>query len=1182
MADSSSREDLDFTALRELADSRLTLSDLFAHYGKPVAHPTRWTTCPDCGKEGGKFRIRDEKTFKCVMPSCRLNPDNFPADVHANGQGLVAIMEGLPSKEAFFKYLRLADAIDEETYERLTNPQARAKQTKKKERKATPAAPKAEEPTKEAAEPVSAKEPPSLSQEEPPERRAAPFASDGNAWHDLWKSMRLADGDRTKLVNERGLSPKTIEECGFRTSRPSNIQLIEELRKSYEDDDLVELGILRNDDERGYRPEPQLCGWGITKEKDPETGKHRFDQTNPVLIPYFNQEGAVVTMRAHKGGLPKRILPGEINYTNYSRPYGIHFLAKRERKTRWCVITEGEIKAAAAWQCGLPVLAVPGISFVNNEGFREELLRVLRFFRIEEVVIIYDNEVKDDPALPGFKEDENDRYDVYVWANVLARHLERAGLRSVKIGQLPDEYRVKGKTDFDGILKTEVDRADGKIEAGTKTAAKVFDAVVQSAAKPVAFLNELFPTRAQQIIHSKVIRYTRERMIAIGGDDERTKAWLFRYSHPALGQALRETDGAYYVRKNPPNEKVKEWRDERSQFIEKIKQMEGNGTSPRDIRMARIEVAIRDELLLGWPERISNFSLECLYKVKGEETGEFEYYCKAWIPEEHKTMLLRIPAKKLARLAEFRQLTLERLGSTFKGGERDLQAITEDLNTDSRYRNVNEVNAYGYHAESGLFLWGDCAWTPHGERVLPDKEMVFWHGDAGYQIDANPERVGEGFDQGAPLMRPDTPTLSDLDQRLTEWCVDIRDTLGGMEGWAIVGAAIGYLAMPAFFRQHGSQHPGIWLHGTYGDGKSQTAKWLSRLHGFDELNAPGLDAATPVALSRVLAQYSMMIVYLDEYRGSSISEDKNAMLRYAFDRSSAPKGRIDNMRRTRSLVPTTTPMVCGESECFDAATRSRYVQTVVSKAKRKPDPGNARFRRLQEFAPHLYQVSRCLMDQRPQFELAFMTAYDHWRRAIEQRQVGKKINDRAGVTYGVAYAGMFAMVEILRLGKLEAAIQSDFLDFLLDYMTMADADTKATGIIESFWEQFIAAARMRVISACNLSIIWAQPHEDKEGALRRCHEHAAGAREVLVINRSDAFLEYEEFLRKRGREVPVTAANLKKYLSNQPYWAWRYSKEGWKWKFNSKTAAAWGIYLDEFPWADEIRDVVEEEAESML
>lgn len=1188
-------DDLDFRALKSLAESRLPLSRLFTLLGYSGGEAsTRWGKCPECGKDG-KFRNTGDKSFKCFTPECRLNPDNLVlSGLRANATGLIAVTKGLGDKPAFFEYLRMAKVIDEDTYKSLMGEGSPKKKQPKKKPAPVEAGPKEPEPATETPDPKEEEADPeteapqkskivSLTGDPIPDEEAAerPVRSleDGNPWQDLWKAMRLGDGDRTKLITERGLSRATVELAGFRSSRESNAELIEALRARYSDDDLVEYGILRNDDARGYRPEPQLCGWGITKEIDPETGKRKFALVHPILIPYFDPMGQVVSIRAHKGGIPKRILPGQIEYTNYSRPYGEHFLRKH-RGTKWCVLTEGEFKAAAVQQCGIPGMAVPGISFISNEGFRAELLHILKRHHIEEVVVIFDNEDKSHKP-------EDKRYDVVIWANVVAHKLKEAGIRRVRIGQLPDEHRIDGKADFDGILQQQVARLGEK--EGTAAAKTIFEATIRAAAKPVDFIDELFPNRAKQIIHSRVVRYTRSRQIAIGGDEEREKAFLFQNDNPKLAAALRDTIGCYYVRKNPDPKKIKDWTDERSRLYQKLKEFREAGDQPGPARHVRIAILMIDELLLGWPERISNFSLECLYRVVAEEDNKIQYYVKAYMPLERKKLHVLIPAKKRARLAEFREFCQETLGGTFKGGERDLQAITEDLDVDSVWRTVHEVNAYGHHEASGMFIWGDVAWDKEGRRILPDKDMIFWSGDNGYQVDISPDRIGEGMQQGAPLMHPDLPDRPDLNAVTMQWLLDLRDAVGGLEAWALVGTVVAYLAMPAFFRKHGQQHPGLWLHGTYGDGKTYIARWLMRLAGFGHVDGITMTpATTDVALFRSLAQYSCLPVFFDEYRAEYATDQRNGLLRNAFDRTAAAKGRIDNMRRTRSVSPSTTPLVCGESECTDAATRSRYVQAVISKQRRAPDPGKVRFRRLEDISESLYQVGRQMMDRRQNFEHEFLSAFAAWNLELdkpENAKVKAKANDRAVLSYGVAFSGLAALAAILDLKALDGPINQAFLPFLLRYMAVADSDTKSSGVVETFWENFISALHQKAISHDCIRRAWVRPHETEEGKVLFCSEYEARdgtGREVALINASDSFSAFEEFLRKRGRSFPLDHANLAKYLRNQKYWVWKYTESGWKAKWGGAKRSTWGVYLDEFPWTDEIANLLAESATDLI
>lgn len=1188
-------ETYDWDSLKAETLSRLGLASLFSQLGYSLARTDgRWQRCPRCGKDA-KFNIKEDKRFSCYNPSCDFHYDNLSAlKLKNDAIGLMAVTEGVTWQHASYRCMLLAGTLTQEQYDSLTDPAKREK--RKRNRKKKPPTPAETPPTSDEsaepdnvvpfAEPKAAEEKKPLRTAEPtPEEDtipglSAPAPSEDDdkpapeAWQKLWERLPLLDGDRTRLIEERGLSREMVEKCGYRSSRAANFNLIEKLRREIDDDEsLIEYGILRSDS-RGIRPEPQICGSGNTGQRDEQGHPIFAPDANPILIPYFNIHGEVITMRAHKGGLPKRLLPGEIETTNYSHPYGEHFL-RQHRGTRFCVITEGELKAAACAQQGIPTLAIPGITFINNPIFRAELLALLSRHQIDEVVIIFDNEEKGDPALPTFIQNPNKRYDVVIWANVIAFHLRKAGIRSVRIGQLPDRCRdKKGKADFDGIL-IDCIRQHG-VEAGNRAAEQIFRDTIEAATTGREMVETLFPSRAQQIIHSAVIRKTTDRLMEVGGDEEVRKGFLFRSLNSTLGEALADTEHCYFTRKNPDAKKRQEIADRRAVLQEKLDAARENRAKPYLIRNLNLRIAVLDEMMKGWPDRISSFKLRCIYRVKTEEGGEVDYYCEAYDRRERRRTRFRIPAKKLASAREFRELTLARFSSTFRGGDRDLEKITEDLGTDSSFRLVEEVNAYGYHKPSGLWFCGDAAYAPDGEMIRPDEDSVFWYKDQGYQIDSEPDHIGLGFQHGAPMMTPDDPEPDGLFDNFAHFLNDFCDTIGGLEGWAILGTAFAYFAMPSFMARYRNQHPGIWLHGTYGDGKTYVAKWLMRLFGFPSsfMEVRLSPDTTLVAIGRVLAQYSCIPVFFDEYRTEYTKPELDAALRGAFDRSSAAKGRIDNMTRTRTTTPRTTPIVCGESECADPATRSRYVQAIISKRRRKPDPHNQRFQRLDQFSDSLRFIGRRILSERGQFDKFFLARYQEWETDLETNPIGEAVNKRAILSYGVAYAGLTAAIDLLGCDADPGQLRA-WNPFLRRYMDTADQDTRAGGVIDQFWEMFLAAIRAGYVPASNLKVLYCLRNGD---GLHIDTENAPGAFAVVAINAVDAFAKYEEWLRRQGKESRLSRRNLAKYLANENYWAWRDSSQRWRVRFDGRLCTAWGILLEEFPFRDELESVLPDES----
>src|SRR5207244_8045436 len=165
------------------------------------------------------------------------------------------------------------------------------------------------------------------------------------------------------------------------------------------------------------------------------------------------------------------------------------------------ILTEGEFKAGALFQCGIPVLAIPGISFVRNPVFRAELIAIIRRFAITDLVIVFDNEVKDDPAFTSrYKPDPSDRYDTQMWAEYIAIDLGREHFGphkgNVRIGVLPDNLREDGKVDFDSALSYFV-RQRRDVTRGTEAARKTFQKVIDDA-RLQRQARDLFPSESRR------------------------------------------------------------------------------------------------------------------------------------------------------------------------------------------------------------------------------------------------------------------------------------------------------------------------------------------------------------------------------------------------------------------------------------------------------------------------------------------------------------------------------------------------------------------------------------------------------------------------------------------------------------------------------------------------------------
>lgn len=293
-------------------------------------------------------------------------------------------------------------------------------------------------------------------------RTATPLPVPGAAATAIYERFieltELSAADRQNLKTKRGFTDETIEAFRLRSGGKYVDQVVQRLRGEFSENDLLESGILV--EVNGSRvPNSQLL-----EER--------------ILIPYLDEDGKVYFLRPHKLGFK------EIGIQPFCR-----LLLKD--KPEHIVLTEGEFKAMALWQWGVPALAVPGISSFGLK-YLDRLIDTLKQHGVKHVTVVFDNEVKDDPNFSNFKPRIEDRYDTQVWSCIMARKLTAAGFAAA-IGWLPDAWRQGAKVDWDGAL------------AAGHTREEVLQVV--SKAVPVSEFISRLPEEAQFIVKKKVNRH---------------------------------------------------------------------------------------------------------------------------------------------------------------------------------------------------------------------------------------------------------------------------------------------------------------------------------------------------------------------------------------------------------------------------------------------------------------------------------------------------------------------------------------------------------------------------------------------------------------------------------------------------------------------------------------------------
>ncbi len=287
----------------------------------------------------------------------------------------------------------------------------------------------------------------------------------------------LSDSHRKELSESRGFSFEAIEKHRFRSTGKELSNLESDLRNKFDVKDLIDAQVF------------------IAQGDDGRLNPVFFEKR--ILIPYARLDGTIYHLRPHKQGL--KGIPIEIYQEEYLKDEPTEI-----------VLTEGEFKATAGWQLGFPTIAVPGISSFSDQHF-PDLVALLNKYRVRKIIIIFDSEVKDDPAFPDrYKEDPANRFDTPLYAIYMAKRLEKENFE-VRIGTLPDEWQKNGKIDIDGAL-------------AQKKTPEEFRQVIAQAKSHQDYLNGLDKT-AQRIIKIKLARkYFHPRVIKNFGHYEAIKA----------------------------------------------------------------------------------------------------------------------------------------------------------------------------------------------------------------------------------------------------------------------------------------------------------------------------------------------------------------------------------------------------------------------------------------------------------------------------------------------------------------------------------------------------------------------------------------------------------------------------------------------------------------------------------
>lgn len=358
------------------------------------------------------------------------------------------------------------------------------------------------------------------------------------------------------------------------------------------------------------------------------------------------------------------------------------------------------------------------------------------------------------------------------------------------------------------------------------------------------------------------------------------------------------------------------------------------------------------ECLLGTPARVIDFKVECKYLLRKPD-GTVDRLVRLRNVSGETTGLVSMKPDQFVSPEAFRLFGLSlghfNFGVGGRAGVQELNKIQHDIARSTAWQVVTEVAEIGWRelepAEAGadekrtgilngIWFFRDGAVLPDGTIAEPDRSGIVWHEEDGFQL-AQQGVEGRFAQENDPLIHPHRK-VADLRWKpdgveswdgksdegilrpfFRETCQRLSETLGGCEGWLVMGALLSYAAAPEIFREHGA-YPGLWLHGLANSGKSKLSAWLMHIWGFNLVQGLNVrDRNLSVVGMQIAAdQYSNLPVWFDEYRRAEVPDDKLSVLQNAFNRGGGYK-KI-NLVGGRQRMYRTAFLVSGEGTTSDA------------------------------------------------------------------------------------------------------------------------------------------------------------------------------------------------------------------------------------------------------------------------
>lgn len=442
----------------------------------------------------------------------------------------------------------------------------------------------------------------------------------------------------------------------------------------------------------------------------------------------------------------------------------------------------------------------------------------------------------------------------------------------------------------------------------------------------------------------------------------------------------------------------------------------------------------------------------------------------------------------------------------YLGDDNQLRTLWTFVFKHQNGREVFELDFYGYSPEINHWIFEKGAFNNETGQYIPiDDDGIIWIDDIGYKL---PDFADTGL-KAPNIPKPDDKSNLDL--------VEIHERLslaiqGGdprssqrMFGRLVLGWVIACIFMPELLAGVARDgFPFLFLYGRAASGKTTLAGWINSFFGMSMSKGVQM-SSTKVGIQLACSRYSMIPLWLDEYRNTDKTMDKNDLFRNIYDRSMAIKGtRVQG--KARQYPVRSTLMVSGEEYPNDHALNTRCV-TVPLFFKRVEI--SEHFEWVEQNKEKFPQVLSNIFKKKHKIypELALKV------KRIMQKYMGEGIMNRVAKNFAIINA----------TADYFLGVNEEFDTFILEHIKEFEKARSSEMSINVFFED-LTNSLINNETECTFACV----DEMKRGEF--------AGREVLYVNLKSAYAAWETRTKKFRNDVPMKFDVVEKWIKTSDFY----------------------------------------------